>query len=101
MAERALEPIETATDLVRILKYAEYRENGVEFSLLQSLGLHFPEAAAVELRRRGYGIEVRGTGGARRLRLKSTPAQGAARRKREQGQLFEPPSKRGNYEDAA
>lgn len=88
---RALDPIETGTDLVRILKYKEYRKDGIEFTVLQGLGLPFPEAAAIELRRRGYGIEVSGTGGARKLRLKSTPAQGAARRKRSQLTLGEMP----------
>jgi hypothetical protein len=62
-SERVLDPIETATDLVRILKYQEYRKEGIAFARLQSLGLLFPEAAAIELRRRGYGIEVSGTGG--------------------------------------
>ena len=80
--QRALEPIEGISDLVRILRYAEYRDDGCSFELIQKLGVPQPSAAVIELRRRGYKIEEIGVGRERKMRLTETPGVGAKRRKR-------------------
>jgi hypothetical protein len=82
--ERVFDQIETSGDLTSILRLRTYRDNGCPFSLLIDLGLPTPETAVVELRRRGYELEVTGTGGARRLTLKAEPKVGNARRKKQQ-----------------
>jgi hypothetical protein len=90
-AEATLVQIETTSDLTRILRLAVYKRNGVPFETLERLGLPTPEPAVVELRRRGYELEVIGTGGARRVKLKAEPKVGNARRKRRQMTLLDPP----------
>jgi Helix-turn-helix domain len=82
--QRALDPIEGIGDLVRILRYAEYRDDGCSFELVQKLGVPQPSAAVIELRRRGYKIEEIGEGPERTMRLLETPGVGSKRRKRQQ-----------------
>jgi len=85
--QRALDPIEGISDLVRILRYAEYRDDGCSFELIQRLGVPQPSAAVIELRRRGYKIEELGSGPERKMRLMETPGVGAKRRKAAQTRL--------------
>jgi hypothetical protein len=66
VSEPAFEQIETMTDLVRLLKLKDCRDNGVPFERLMRLGVPQPSAAVIELRRRGYEVEEIGTGGAER-----------------------------------
>jgi hypothetical protein len=84
---RALEPIEGIGDLVRILRYEEYRKDGCSFELIKKLGVPQPSAAVIELRSRGYEIEEMGEGQHRKMRLVSTPGAGAKRRKAAQTRL--------------
>jgi hypothetical protein len=84
---RALDPIKGINDLVRILRYAEYRDEGASFELIQKLGVPQPSAAVTELRRCGYKIEELGSGPERKMRLTETPGVGAKRRKAAQTRL--------------
>lgn len=68
----SLPQIETRTDLMKILRLKVYREKGCPFDLLVRLGLPMPEAAVVELTRKGYEL-------------------GNRRRKRRQLSMFDPP----------
>ena len=84
---RALAPSEGIGDLVRILRFEEYREDGCSFELIKKLGIPQSSAAVIDLRSRGYEIEEIGEGAERKMRLVSTPGVGAKRRKKQQMRL--------------
>lgn len=99
---RGFQQLHTISDVVALLKSKEARREGVEAGVFQREGLLSVDAVAVELRSRGYEIEVSSSGGDRRVRLLSTPGVGARRRKRDQLSLvprLPPPKPRGPYEE--
>jgi hypothetical protein len=53
--------IETRKELLDLVR--SYGKDGCPFSALIAEGVQMPEAAAIELRRRGYAVEISGTGG--------------------------------------
>ena len=78
----------TISDIVKLLKSAEAKEEGVDLQEFARAG-HIPPTAVVqELRRRGYEIETFDED--ERCRLLAVPAVGAKKRKRAQAQLFDP-----------
>lgn len=94
--------LETLGDVVGLLKTKHARDYGVDESVFHRNGIASIEVAATVLRSRGYEVETFSLGGVQKMRLLAVPAVGARKRKRDQGKLFELPSKtRGPYEDAA
>jgi len=96
--------LETLSDVVALLKTKECRDNGVEEAVFHRNGILSLEGVALELRRRGYEVELFEQGGGMRIRLLAVPSVGARRRKKDQLSLIDiPPRKRsrGTYEDAA
>lgn len=76
--------LETLGDVVALLKTKEARDNGVEDRVFHRNGILSLEGVALELRRRGYEVEVfeaRGGAGdtpSRRALGRCSPAQEAA-----------------------
>lgn len=76
------------SDIVKLLKSAKAKEEGVDLYEFARAG-HIPPMAVVqELRRRGYEIETFDEN--ERCRLLAVPAVGARKRGRDQAQLFDP-----------
>ena len=55
--------LETLTDVIALLKTAEARDNGVEERVFHRSGILSLDGVAVELRRRGYEVELFEAGG--------------------------------------
>lgn len=81
---------QTVTDVVKELREANNKEHGLPWTRFHEEGILI-DAAAQELRRRGYEIEVfdqEGDLSDRRMRLLAMPAAGAKRRKKDQMSLL-------------
>lgn len=88
--------------IVKLLKSAKAKEEGVDLQEFARAG-HIPPMAVVqELRRRGYKIETFDED--ERCRLLAVPSVGARKRKAKQAQLFDPGPREKRqttpYEDA-
>ena len=94
--------LNTLSDVIALLETKEARDNGVEERVFHRNGIISLQGAALELRRRGYEVEIFEARG-QRIRLISVPSVGARRRARQQLSLLDPPKPktRGPYEDAA
>lgn len=91
------------SDLVSILQTEYAKRHGVEESVLRRNGVISAEVAAVELRSRGYKVEVSpNPRGGRKLKLLAMPVEGAKERFADQQSLFSVSSKdstRGAYDE--
>lgn len=96
--------LETLSEVVALLKTKEARDNGVEAQVFHRNGILSLGGVALELRRRGYQLELFDDGGGPRIRLLAVPRVGAQKRKPDQLSFLDPPSRkrpRGTYDEAA
>lgn len=94
--------LSSISGIVKFLKTAKAKEEGVDLQEFARAG-HIPPMAVVqELRRRGYEIETFDED--ERCRLLAVPAVGARKRRADQAQLFDPGPREKRqttpYEDA-
>ena len=81
--------IHGVSDVVKILSSADAKKNGVMADYFHEQGFASLSAIAMDLRARGYEVELFAYQGEECIRLLASPAVGAKRRKEAQTTLFE------------
>ena len=93
-----MKELTNVSEVIKLLSLVENRESGVPAETFHENGWISCEAIAIDLRARGYEVEVfRNAGENERIKLLATPAAGAKRRKKDQLSILDAPKPAGPY----